>query len=673
VQKRKIEAEDILSVKLVSDAQVSPDGRAIAFVVADNHKEGPGDTAGSSIWLAEVDEGGSVEREARRFTFGKRNDLFPRWSPDGATLAFLSNREGGEKFQIFTIPRCGGEAIRLTNLDGKMGPAAFAGFTNPIAWSPDGTEIAFLMQDPPTTEESKEAKDSGGIVKVEKDRRFCRIWTVDVRTGEARARSEAARQVWEFDWSVDGKKFAAVVSDDPYEWSWYESKLAVIPKRTGKVEVVYVPRPRQIARPLWSQDGRSIFFLSSVWSDRGIIAGDLFVVPSTGLSRRATDLTKGYRGSVSWMERYSRDELVTSNSENATVVLSTLAVGGDRRTPAKMKKLWAGDVVFTPGFVLRFSLSRQAQRVAVGREGLTTPPDAWAGTIRSDGVEWTRLSDINSSLAGLEFADIQPIEWRSFDGLLVGGFLALPAGYRESPRAKLPMVVLIHGGPTLAFRNTFYLHNYSQPVHLLASKGYAVLMPNIRGSTGRGLRFAEANVGEMGGGDFKDVMAGVDHCLGLGMVDKKRLYITGHSYGGYMTAWAVTQTTRFRAAVMMSGVSDWLSYHGTSEIPLWDSSHYRSDPYLPDSVQSRFSPMAFVKNTDLDHGGFGGRFVPARPEPPVLPGSQGTRRGGRTSGLSPRRPRPERTGPHPPRRRDYARLVFEPLRACGLLCSSSSG
>ena len=584
----------MLRVKLVSDAQVSPDGRSVAFVVSDNYKEGPGGVVRSAIWLAELDDSGKPRGEVRPFTDGGRSDLSPRWSPTGDRLAFVSNRAGGEDFQLFTISRDGGEAVRRTDLRGKLGPGAVGLLTGSVAWSPDGREIAFLMRDSPEASEVEEDKASGGAIRFEKDRKYVRIWTLDVATGEVRKRTLGACQVWEFDWSADGKRFAAVVSDEPYEWSWYQARLAVISARTGRSRIVYTPRPRQIARPLWSRDGSSIYFLSSVWSDRAIVAGDLFMVPSAGRAR-ATNLTHGYRGSVSWMEWASPDELILCASESAKAVIGTLVVGTDRQRRGKIKKLWVGEAALSSPYWQRFSLSPSSGTLAVGREGLSSPPEAWAAKVGEQGNQlgWSQLSNVNSHLQDLELADIGLLEWRSFDGTRVQGFLALPTG--ASKAAKVPMLVIVHGGPTLAFHHTYDLHNYRYPAHLLASKGFAVFMPNIRGSVGRGLRFAEANVGDMGGADFQDVMTGVDRCVSLGAIDPQRLYITGYSYGGFMTPWAITQTKRFRAAVMAAGISDWLSYHGTTEVPLWDSGHYRSDPYLPGSIQSRFSPILHVK------------------------------------------------------------------------------
>jgi dipeptidyl aminopeptidase/acylaminoacyl peptidase len=169
----------------------------------------------------------------------------------------------------------------------------------------------------------------------------------------------------------------------------------------------------------------------------------------------------------------------------------------------------------------------------------------------------------------------------------------MPHGMKQGQ--KVPLVVDVHGGPTWSYGHRYYLIN-GLAGQLFASHGFAVLLPNPRGSTGRGLEFAEANVGDMGGKDFQDVMSGVDYCLSSGMVDPERLYIMGGSFGGFITAWAVTQTDRFRAAIVQFGIVNWLSFHGTTVIPLWDSGHYRSDPFEHDGLHWKFSPVAHVKN-----------------------------------------------------------------------------
>ncbi len=322
------------------------------------------------------------------------------------------------------------------------------------------------------------------------------------------------------------------------------------------------------------------------------------VVPTSGRRGRALDLTKGYKGSVSWMEWCAPNQLLFASDESTSAVLGTLTVDPERRREPVRRTLWSGRYAMQPGYWQRFTLSPSTGTIATSMEGHTEPPEAWAGKLAADrsSISLASISSVNGDLADLALGEIRRVEWRSSDGLKVPGLFAVPPEGLRKGRGKLPLVVVVHGGPTLAFRYTYYLHNYSQPIHLLASKGFAVLAPNPRGSTGRGLRYAEGNVRGMGAGDFQDIMAGVDWCIETGLVDPKRVYIMGHSYGGFMAAWAVTQTKKFRAAVMMAGISDWLSFHGTSDIPLWDSNHYRSDPYRSGNLQSKFSPINFVRN-----------------------------------------------------------------------------
>jgi dipeptidyl aminopeptidase/acylaminoacyl peptidase len=484
---------------------------------------------------------------------------------------------------------------------GDIGTSVFTQLPQAIAWSPNGREIAFLMWDPDTPQEAEEKKRRGGVVEFEKVRKYCQIWTVDVGTKEVRRRTDGSYQVWEFEWSRDGKSLAAIVSAEPYEWSWYESKLAVISAQTGKARIVYDPHPRQVAKPFWSMDGSSLYFISSVLSDRNVVAGDLFTIRTDGRGG-ARDLVKGYEGSISWMDWLSPTQLLLAGIEGLETVFSTLDVSKAGSSGRRRRnRIWSGEVTLTSSYWRRFSLSRRTGRVAVGREDLKNPSEAWVGAIVPKegkelmGMDWNRLTEVNSHVQDWENGEIKPLEWDStHEGrtIKVQGFLMMPTEPKKG--RKIPLVVIAHGGPTQCNGHRYYyLGAYG--THLLAANGYAVLLPNPRGSYGRGLRFAEANVGDMGGGDFADIMAGVDHCLASGRFDAKRVFIMGGSYGGFMTAWAVTQTDRFRAAIMQWGISDWLSFHGTSDVSLWDSTQYRSDPYAPDSLQHRFSPMTHVK------------------------------------------------------------------------------
>ena len=171
------------------------------------------------------------------------------------------------------------------------------------------------------------------------------------------------------------------------------------------------------------------------------------------------------------------------------------------------------------------------------------------------------------------------------------GLVIRPVGSGGGP---YPMVTMVHGGPTGAHK--YQYHAAGRGFQLLAARGIAVFLPNPRGSTGWGLEFAESNIGDMGGKDWEDIQAGIDHCIAEGIADPERLGIGGGSYGGFMTAWAVTQTDRFKAAVMLAGISDWRSFHGMSNVSDWDAIHYGdADPWDPDGTYPRFSPITFVK------------------------------------------------------------------------------
>jgi dipeptidyl aminopeptidase/acylaminoacyl peptidase len=587
-EKRLVTIDDILSLKQLSAPEISADGRAIAFVVGDSFRV---DTKSpkSNIWVAEKSQVGG-EWNVRAFTSGPRKDFFPKWSPDGRQLAFLSDRVEEEKFQIYVMNRDGGEARQLTEVKGDIGQSVIVAVAQSISWTPDGRKIAFLMSDPETDEEARKKKEKLDAIAFEKNHKFTRIWTVDVAT---KATKQITRdfQVWEFNFSNDGNTIAAIVSDEPYEWSWYLSNLALISIDDGSARILFRPKPRQLARPLWSGDGKSVYFISSIWSDRNVVAGDLFMISADG-SGRVKNLTEGYKGSVTWMEWLSPDELLLSCLENTNTVFAKLNVNSG----AIMRKIWEGAIAMWVVYWQKFSIHPSSQTIAIIGESLASAPEVWAGRIANDEstIEWAVLTSLNSMHKSLELGSAKFIEWPSFDGTRIQGFLFLPPNSKAG--GKVPMVVSVHGGPSFGYGCSYtYCMAQSAPAYFLASNGYAVLLPNPRGSTGRGLEFTESNRGDFGGGDFKDIMAGVDYCISTGIADPQRLYIMGGSYGGFMTAWAVTQTNRFKAAIMLYGVSDWVSVHGTGNLSAWDRNHLNADPYEAQGTHWRASPISHVK------------------------------------------------------------------------------
>jgi dipeptidyl aminopeptidase/acylaminoacyl peptidase len=240
------------------------------------------------------------------------------------------------------------------------------------------------------------------------------------------------------------------------------------------------------------------------------------------------------------------------------------------------------------------SISADGNTVAAALAGSAQPMELWIGQIATGGersVRWERRSDVNRHFDAALLPGIETIAWQAADETPVEGLLLRPPGARSGP---VPMVVLIHGGPTSSSPYGFRGGGLGSCIPLLAARGIAVLMPNPRGSIGWGLTFAEANHGDMGGEDLADILAGVDYCVREGIADPERLGVGGWSYGGYMTAWAITQTNRFKAAVAGASITNWYSFHGGTNIPAFDEIFYGTNPYALDGPYAARSPIFLV-------------------------------------------------------------------------------
>lgn len=535
--------EEYLQYRFPDDAQISPDGQHVAFVMAELVKEAADKPARSQVWLASATGGAP----ARPITFGPSQDRSPRWAPDGSRLAFLSDREKpGKGHQIYLLPMTGGEAVPLTHEKGSVAE---------FAWCQGGRLIAFLMSDP-------DPEGQGDVIQFEDRPQFQRLYVVDVESGKVAPVSPEGVQVWEFTESPDGARFALIASALPWEWSWYQSYVATVPAAGGPVTRVFGSN-RQVGRPCWSPDGRQIAFLSSSWSDRGSCAGDLFVVDANG--GEARHVSAGYEGSLTWFE-WKEPEYVLFNGYEGM-----LATVGRYHLDGRRDLLWKDEAAFGPRFWPKFSLA--GARLAAVREDFRTLPQIYTADVAATSLTWHRSTELNAAATAMERGEARLVRWKAPDGLEIEGALLTPSGYTGAER--LPLVVIVHGGPTSLYSSRT---NWNW-APFLATRGVAVLLPNPRGSTGRGLAFAEANLGDMGGGDLQDILAGVDHCVALGVADPDRLGIAGWSYGGYMAAWATTQTDRFKAAVVGAAIINWVSFHGTSEIPTWDAAYLKDHPY----------------------------------------------------------------------------------------------
>jgi dipeptidyl aminopeptidase/acylaminoacyl peptidase len=568
-----------VSVQLPSvyDAQVSPDGNFVTFVVADNFRSGGASApsmARANIYSVAVGGGPAV-----RLTNSERSDTMPRWSPDARSLAFLSDREVDGQRQIYVLPSQGGEARKLTNVSGDIpSPRSLS----PMSWSDDGSFISFLKVDANPDELVQRQASGADQIVFEEDHRYMRLWTVDIDSNATRCVSPEGLQIWEASVSPDGQRVAAVVSDLPYEGDWYLNRLVVFEIGSNHVTVLYDER-RPAAKPAWSPDNESVTFLTSIYSDRGNDSGDLMVVPASGGTARNLTADHGVSDHYGVFHPDGNSILTATNVHGGSGISSINIESGKRRYLWNEKK----------GFS-NYSRSSDASN-PVFASVIDDPdnlPEVFAG-VEADGlIHWRKLTDVHANWSDLDIGETREIFWDANDGTNIQGLLQLPPGYKSG---RIPVAMLVHGGPTGAVRFNFQdNHRWAK---LISDSGIAVFMPNYRGSTGWGVPFAETNVGDMGGEDFQDMLAGLDHLVENGIADPERLGICGWSYGGFTSALAVTQSDRFKAAVMGAGIADWRSFHGRSYLHIWDSIHYDdSDPYDVESAHARFSPINFVKN-----------------------------------------------------------------------------
>jgi dipeptidyl aminopeptidase/acylaminoacyl peptidase len=238
--------------------------------------------------------------------------------------------------------------------------------------------------------------------------------------------------------------------------------------------------------------------------------------------------------------------------------------------------------------------ARDAEVFAAVRASAASPQEVWAAAPDAAGAPaWKQVSNLNPQVVRYTLGETRELRWQAPDGLELRGQLVLPVGYQEGQR--VPLIAWVHGGPAWLWMHGFYGAS-RQPAQLFANHGYAVLLANPRGSTGWGVGFTEANIGDFGGRDYDDIIGGVDHVIAQGIADPDRLGIAGWSYGGFISAWAITQTDRFKAASVGAGIVNWRSFHGVAEIGSWDAISLRADPYELGGIYDQRSPLTHIRN-----------------------------------------------------------------------------
>ena len=554
---------------------ISPDGKRVAWVET---LLGPGGAPSPNTAIYVASLGGPAN--AKRISGGdgkaahEEHDL--AWSPDSQRIAFLSDAAKAGQLELFvteadTATGAAGAAKQLTHLKG---------FLASPGWSPDGKTIALLFTENATRAAgplAAETPDEGVVSDAYFEQRLA---LVDAGTSRVRQISPADTYVYEFDWSPDSRQLAITSAKGNGDDNWYIASVSTIDAKDGAMHDV-VPKPgMQIAGPHWSPDGKSIAFIGGLMSDEPIPGGDVYVVAAEGGSPR--DVTPGMKmsaNSLAWPAD-SRGIQFTGIADGETVIARASLDGG-------ITTVWTGAERLAQGpFVPDTSLAADGKTSAVIRESFSQPPEIWAGPTG----DWKQITHRNGGLKP-GWGEAKSIHWKS-DDFDVQGWLIYPRDYDASKR--YPLVVFVHGGPAWAYLPAWPTRwDYAMA---LPSEGYFILKPNPRGSYGQGERFTQANVKDFGGGDFRDILSGVDAAMASAPIDPARVGITGWSYGGYMTMWAVTQSKRFHAAVAGAGLSDWLSYTGENKIDQWMTPYFGASVYDDPQVYAKSEPMKFIRN-----------------------------------------------------------------------------
>ncbi len=533
------------SARRIGPAAISPDGSRVAYFV---HGE-------LNVLTLATGAAHTVELEAK---LALRSVT---WSLDSRQLAFLADLPGdAPSAQLWTVPADGGSPTKHAELKGTVDAPSF---------SPDGSRIAVLFIEgmPREAGPLQPMTPLSGVAgeKIYEQR----LTTIDLSTNAVTQLTPAEMYIYEYDWTPDGQSWVATAAHGSGDANWYVAHLYRIDARSGEMHDLYTPK-LQIAEPRVSPDGKNIAFIEGLMSDEGSTGGDVFVVPMTGGNpRNVTPNLKASPSSLTWTasDRITFSENIDGKSGFGAVT-----------TSGAVQQLWSADE-----FAGGASFSHDGTLTAVVRQSLNTPPELWAGELG----KWKQMTTLN--------ADVKPAwgEARNFHWmngkLSLQGWLMLPKDY--DARKKYPLVVNVHGGPSAACSARWD----SRTMGAESAMGYFALCPNPRGSYGQGEAFTQGNVKDFGGGDFRDIMAGVDAILKEYPVDQHRIGIRGHSYGGYMTMWAETQTHRFAAAVAGAGLSDWLSYYGVNEIDEWMIPFFGASVYDDPAVYAKSDPMHFVK------------------------------------------------------------------------------
>jgi len=573
--------DDLLNLVQVSGAEISPDGKQVLYSRSEIKKWSDNKRV-ATIWIANADGIGH-----RQFLSSDK-DRSPAWSPDGKYVAFLSTRDQAENArdaagaQLWLLPTGGGEATKLTDV--KTAIRSFK-------WAEDGSRIFFVTEDAPSDAQKEARKNGDDAIYVDEGANgqgrnsFSSAWLITVADKQTRQLTTGEQIVTDLAPSPDGQSLAYIARPNNRRNFQNLAEVYVLNLATNQTTRLTNNEAPEI-RLAWSHDGSRVSYLAP--SDKGweLAEDKLFVQPPTGGA--ATVVSAGFNGDIGEYYWHPSDR---------TIVMSTMLRGRQGVSELDVATGRARTIVSGDLSVVLSSISADAAKAAATRSTPAEPGEI--AIVDLAGGQVSAVTDANPWFKQVETAQMRPMTWKSKDGLDVEGLLWLPASYKGGQ--KLPFILSIHGGPAGVWSTSFRGIN-----HVYASLGWAVLEPNVRGSTSYGDTVLRGNMKDIGGGDYYDAITGVDVAINQGIADPSQLALRGWSYGGILGGWAITQTPRFKAASLGAMVSDWTSEYAMGfnhDVKLWYINGTPWDNTEAYRRQSSFTHIAKVTTpTLLLHG-----------------------------------------------------------------------
>jgi dipeptidyl aminopeptidase/acylaminoacyl peptidase len=558
-----------MKVQTITEVVPSPDGKWAAWTQSRAVMDSEKSEVLTHIWI-----GRANGADRFQLTNGDKSATNPRISPNGRWVFFSSEREGQPA--IYRIAVDGGEAERVSE---------FKGGVTSYELSPDGKWIAFTGREPDTEEENAK-KEKRDFRVIDQSPKNAGLWISTVEPdvhGKRPARQVAAGpyHVSAIEWSPDSRRIAFETRPTPDANNGRNADILEVEVATGAVRSIAATAATE-SQPRYSRDGRYLAFVRTA-APATVLVASRIVLYSLG-DGQARELPATYDESPLLID-WAKDSRSIYFHEGKGIhgVIYAMPVDGPARqvyAPAKG----------TIGVTVR--LNAAGTHMGFARQAWDEAPEAYVYSLA--GSDPVRVSAANTGLPKAPLGETKLVHWKSKDGKEVEGLLTLPVGYAAG--VKAPMILNIHGGPAGSFSDTFIGASGLYPIASFAAKGWAVLRANPRGSSAYGRSFRAANVNDWGGGDYNDLMSGVDAMIAQGVADPNRLAVMGWSYGGYMTNWVITQTTRFKAAAAGAGLSSLPSMWGTNDIPSTLDDYFSGTPVDQPERYVKLSPLYHVKN-----------------------------------------------------------------------------